>query len=53
MNQHAVTELAAELDFMEERLKAILDGRFTKNEIHGRVLEVWGKVRAIKQALGR
>jgi hypothetical protein len=47
-------EMATELNNLEQQLKAILDApRMSKDEMRGRVLEAWGNVRRMFQAVDR
>jgi hypothetical protein len=47
-----MTDIRAEIVEIEQLVKALLDGRFTKNEAHGRLVEIWGLVRRLKSHFG-
>lgn len=46
-----MADIKTELANVEAKVKAILDGNFTKNEMNGRLLEVWGIVCRINKGL--
>lgn len=46
-----MSDMKAELNDIESAIDTILKGNFTKNEIHGRLLEVWGKVRRLNGSI--